>query len=65
MMSVMTAQEGCGDDVEHVVTLRVYYETQGEETSFVPSQPDCWLDIMIMDVTCTVARAAVCRLYWQ
>ena len=58
MMSVMTAREGCGDDVEHVVTLRVYYETQGEETSFVLSQPDRWLDIIIMYVTCAVARAA-------
>ena len=61
MMSVMTAREGCGDDVEHVVTLRVYYETQGEETSFVPNQPDRWLDIIIMYVTCAVARAAAGR----
>jgi hypothetical protein len=36
------------DDVEHVVTLMGSYETQGEETSFLPSQPDRWLDIMIM-----------------
>eukprot|EP01047_Picozoa_sp_COSAG01_P132211 COSAG01_NODE_62034_length_286_cov_1.459893_1_plen_57_part_10 len=57
MMGVMTAREGCGDDVGHVVTLRVYYENQGEETSFLPSQPYRWLDIMIMYVTCAVARA--------
>jgi hypothetical protein len=46
------------DDVEHVVTLMGSFETQGEETSFLPSQPDRWLDIMIMYVTCTIARAA-------
>ena len=53
------------DDVEHVVTLMGSYETQGEETSFLPSQPERWLDIMIMYVTCAVARAAAGRLCWR
>jgi hypothetical protein len=37
MMSVMTAREGCGDDVGHVVTLRVYYETQVKKRSSFPA----------------------------
>ena len=41
-----------------MVTFRVYYETQVKKRPFVPSQPDSWLDIMIMYVTCAVARAA-------
>jgi hypothetical protein len=44
MMSVMTAQEGCGDDVGHVVTLRVYYETQVKKrSSFPASQTAGWI----------------------
>jgi hypothetical protein len=47
MMSVMTAREGCGDDVGHVVTLRVYhgyYETQVKKrSSFPASQTAGWI----------------------